>query len=73
MRDDIKKFIILYIECFLILFIMGIVIPHALEQVLNQIYDQQQIHQNSILVGRQLSKPLQILYKYVYTFTSIVR
>jgi len=52
---------------------MGIVIPHALEYVLNQFYDQQQIHQNSILVGRQLSKPFQILYKYVYTFTSIVR
>ncbi|MEG0132674.1 MAG: hypothetical protein RR891_10130 [Clostridium sp.] len=73
MRSDIRKFIVIYVECFFVIIIMGSVLPNVLEYILNHFYEYNHIHQNSILVGGQVSKPLQIIYKYIYTFKLIVR
>jgi hypothetical protein len=72
MKDDIKKFLIIYTECFIIIFIMGGVLPNILDYVLNYFY-KSVIYENSILVGNELIKPLEILYNYIYIFNSILR
>jgi len=73
MKDDVKKFIILYLECFIIIFFMGAVLPDILEQVLNYFYNKSGSYQNSILVGAQINKPLEIICRYKYIFNSIIR
>ncbi|WP_346870794.1 hypothetical protein [Clostridium sp. UBA5119] len=72
MKDDIKKFLILYAECFIIIFVMGGVLPNILDYVLSYFY-KPGIYENSILVGNELIKPLEILYNYIHIFNSILR
>ena len=52
---------------------MGGVLPDILDHVLNHFYNQPGTYENSILVGGQLIKPLEILYNYMYIFNSILR
>lgn len=72
MKDDIKKFLIIYAECFIIIFVMGGVLPNIIDYVLSYFY-KPGIYENSILVGNELIKPLEILYNYIHIFNSILR
>jgi hypothetical protein len=73
MSDDVEKFIILYLECFIIIFFMGGVLPNILEQVLNYLYNKPNSYQNSILVGVQINRPLEIICRYKYIFSLLIR
>jgi hypothetical protein len=73
MRDDVKKFLIIYAKCFIIIFVMGGILPNVLDYVLNYFYNQPGTYENSILVGGQMVKPLEILYNYMHIFNSILR
>ena len=73
MRDDIREFLVIYVKCFIIIFIMGGVLPNILEHVLNHFYSQPGTYENSILVDGKLVRPLEILYNYMHLFNSILR
>jgi hypothetical protein len=73
MRDDVKKFLIIYAKCFIVIFVMGGILPNILDYVLNHFYNQPGTYENSILVGGQMVKPLEILYNYMHIFNSILR
>jgi len=73
MKEDIKTFIITYLECFLILIILGEVFPGIIEYLLNNYYSNPEFHKNSILVGGEVDRGLQIVYNYMRTFRLFLR
>lgn len=72
MKKDIKIFIVTYLECFLIIIILGEVFPKIIEHLLNNYYSNPEFHSNSILVGSKVNKGLQILYNYMETFKMFI-
>lgn len=72
MREDYKKFLILYFECFIILIFMGYILPHIFEVILNGFYINPELYDNSLSVSAKVT-PLTVLYRYVYVFKLILR
>lgn len=73
MKKDIKTFIVIYLECFLILIVLGEVFPKFIEHLLNNYYSNPEFHKNSILVGGEVDRVHQIIYNYMRTFRLFLR
>ena len=73
MREDLRVFLKLYFKCFLILIIMGEILPTILEKILEMVYCKPRIYDNSILVIGQAPLLLRVLRRYVYLFSLILR
>lgn len=73
MREDIRRFLITYIECFFILYFLGELLPRLIEIFLNNYYSNPELHKNSILVGGEVNKGLQFIYDYMSNFRLFVR
>lgn len=67
MKRDIKEFFKLYFKCFLILLFMGVVMPKAVEFILNY-FVSCNIYENSQFVYKSINKQLEIIYNYLQIF-----
>ncbi|GAA0115952.1 hypothetical protein [Clostridium senegalense] len=72
MSYEVKKFLLLYLETLGILIFMGIILPNILEITIYFFTKNTRVYENSILVGRNVDKPLELLYNYIYIFKNFV-
>ena len=68
MKAEIKAFLIIYLECFLIFVFLGELLPRFIELLLNNYYGNPEFHRNSILVGGETKGTLQLVYNYMRIF-----
>ncbi|GAA0124742.1 MULTISPECIES: hypothetical protein [Clostridium] len=72
MSCEVKKFLLLYLKTLGILIFMGIILPNVLETTIYFFTKNTRVYENSILVGRNVDKPLEVLYNYIYIFKNFV-
>lgn len=68
MRKDIRTFLITCVECFIILLFLGELLPKFIELLLNSYYNNPEFHKNTIQVGKEVNKGLQVVYNYMRVF-----
>jgi hypothetical protein len=67
-NKDLWHFIILTVKCFIILLVMGILLPKAMDYLLENLISNTRIYKNSIVVYKLVDKNYKLVYNYVLTF-----
>lgn len=68
MNKDITLFIINFLKCFLILIILGILLPEIADKIITYIVQKKNINSNSYFVYNIFSYGKQFIIKYIYYF-----
>ena len=67
-NKDLWRFVILTIKCFVILIVIGILLPKAIDYSLQNLIDNSRIYKNSIFVYNLVDKNYKLAYNYILTF-----
>jgi len=67
-NKELWSFIILTIKCFLILLVIGILLPNALDLILQSLMDNTKNYKNTIFVYKLVDKNYKLVYNYILTF-----
>jgi len=67
-NKDLWHFVILTIKCFIILLVIGIFLPKAIDYCLQNLIDNTKIYRNSIFVYNLVEKNYKLAYNYILTF-----
>lgn len=67
-NKDLWRFVILTIKCFIILIVIGILLPKAIDYSLQNLIDNSRIYKNSIFVYNLVDKNYKLAYNYILTF-----
>lgn len=70
--EDFKKNLVLTIRCFIILIILGIILPHYIERIIFELIFRYNVHGNSTFVYATLNENYLIIYKFIYLFNSML-
>ena len=66
--EDLWDFVILTIKCFVILIVIGIFLPKAVDYLLQNLIDNTKIYRNSVVVYKLVDKNYKLVYNYILTF-----
>ena len=67
-HKDIRRFVMLTIKCFVILLVIGILLPKAVEWLLYSLINDTKIYKNSIFVYKLVDINYKFIYNYILTF-----
>ena len=67
-NKDLWRFVILTIKCFIILIVIGILLPKAIDYSLQNLIDNTRIYKSSIFVYNLVDKNYKLAYNYILTF-----
>lgn len=67
-HKELWRFIFLTIKCFVILLVIGILLPKAIDCLLQNLIDNTKNYKNSILVYKLVDKNYKLVYNYILTF-----
>ena len=67
-NKDFRHFIWTTIKCFIILLVLGIFLPKAIDFLLNNLISNTKIYKNSIVVYKLVDKNYELVYNYILTF-----
>lgn len=68
MKKELRTFLMTYLQCFIILIVLGEVLPRIIEHILNDYYSNPEFHKNSILVAGRVKWGINWIYNYMMTF-----
>ncbi|GCD09469.1 endonuclease III [Clostridium tagluense] len=66
-NKDLCRFVMLTIKCFVILLVIGVLLPKAVDCILQNL-NNTTIYKNSIFVYKLVDKNYKLAYNYVLTF-----
>jgi hypothetical protein len=67
-HKEIKGFVMLVIKCFVILLVLGIFLPKAVDYLLQALINNTRIYKNSVFVYKLVDKNYELVYNYILTF-----
>lgn len=67
-HKDILHFVMLTIKCFIILLVIGIYLPKAVDYLLQNLIDNTKIYKNSVVVYTLVDNNYKLIYNYILTF-----
>lgn len=67
-HKELLRFVMLTIKCFVILLVIGVFLPKAVEYLLQNIINNTTIYKNSIFVYKLVDKNYKLAYSYILTF-----
>jgi len=67
-HKDLCHFVLLTIKCFIILLVIGIFLPKAVDYLLQNLIDNTRIYRNSVVVYKLVDKNYKLVYNYILTF-----
>jgi hypothetical protein len=67
-HKELWHFVMLTLKCFLILLVIGILLPRAADHLLQNLIDNTKIYRNSVAVYRLVDINYKLVYNYVLTF-----
>jgi hypothetical protein len=70
-RKNVLEFLYLILKCFLVLFLLGFLLPKLIDGALYYFY-KTNIYDNSIFVNFLVDKNMKILYNYIYIIKKII-
>ncbi len=65
---DIWQFVLLTIKCFLILIVIGILMPKVIDYLLQNLITNTKIYKNSVVVYKLVDNNYKLVYNYILTF-----
>lgn len=65
---DLMHFIILMVKCFIILLVIGIILPKVIDFLLFNLISNTKVYKNSILVYKIVDNNYKLVYNYILTF-----
>ncbi|MBU3142174.1 endonuclease III [Clostridium sp. CF012] len=69
MKDkELLRFVMLTIKCFVVLMVIGIFLPKAVDYLLQCLINNTKIYKNSIFVYKLVDKNYKLVYNYILTF-----
>ena len=67
-HKDLLHFVILTIKCFIILLIIGILMPKAVDYMLHNLINNTNVYKNSVVVYKLVDNNYKLVYNYILTF-----
>ncbi|MBW9144168.1 MULTISPECIES: endonuclease III [unclassified Clostridium] len=67
-HKDVLHFIMLTIKCFVILLVIGIYLPKAVDYLLQNLINNTKIYKNSVVVYKLVDNNYKLIYNYILTF-----
>ncbi len=67
-HNELWHFVILTIKCFIILLVIGILLPKAMDYLLRNLIDNTKIYKNSVAVYELVNINYKFIYNYILTF-----
>ena len=67
-NGELWHFIVLTIKCFVVLLVMGIFLPRALDCLLQSLTNNTRNYRHTIFVYKLVDKNYRLVYNYVLTF-----
>ncbi|HEY5587644.1 MAG TPA: endonuclease III [Candidatus Paceibacterota bacterium] len=67
-NKELWRFVMLTIKCFVILLVIGIFLPKAVDYLLQSLIDNTRIYKNSIFVYKLVDKNYKLIYNFILTF-----
>ena len=65
---DMQHFVVLTIKCFVILIVIGIFLPKAVDYLLQNLISNTKIYKNSVVVYKLVDNNYKLVYNYILTF-----
>lgn len=65
---DMRHFAVLTIKCFVILIVIGIFLPRAVDYLLHNLITNTKIYKNSVVVYKLVDNNYKLVYNYILTF-----
>lgn len=65
---ELWHFIILTVKCFIILLVIGILLPKAIDYLLENLINNTKIYKNSVAVNKLVNINYKFIYNYILTF-----
>jgi len=65
---DLLNFAILTIKCFIILLVIGIFMPKAVDYLLHNLMNNTNVYKNSVAVYKLVDNNYKLVYNYILTF-----
>ena len=63
-----RHFAVLTIKCFVILIVIGIFLPRAVDYLLHNLITNTKIYKNSVVVYKLVDNNYKLVYNYILTF-----
>ena len=67
-NKDFWDFLITVIKCFVILMVVGLLLPRVVDFLLQNLISNTRIYQNSTVVYNLVDKNYKLIYNYILTF-----
>jgi hypothetical protein len=67
-HKDIRQFALLTMKCFIILIIIGILMPKLVDYLLQNLIINTKIYKNSVVVYKLVDYNYKLVYNYILTF-----
>lgn len=67
-NKDFWNFVMTVIKCFVILMVVGLLLPKAVDFLLQNLISNTKIYQNSTVVYNLVDKNYKLIYNYILTF-----
>ena len=67
-NKDLWRFVILTIKCFVILLVIGILMPKTIDYLLQNLINNTKIYKNSIVVYKLVDNNYKLVYNCIRTF-----
>ena len=67
-NKELLHFIVLTVKCFVILLVIGILLPMAIDYLLQNLISNTRIYKNSVVVYKLVDKNYKLVYNYILTF-----
>ncbi len=67
-NKEFWNFILITIKCFVILMVIGLLLPRAVDFLLENLISNTKIYNNSIVVYNLVDKNYKLAYNYILTF-----
>lgn len=67
-HKDLWNFVIVTIKCFIILLVIGILMPKVVDYLLQNLISNTRIYKNSVLVYNLVDNNYKLVYNYILVF-----
>ncbi|WP_298841112.1 endonuclease III [Clostridium sp.] len=67
-NKDLFHFVMLTIKCFVILIVIGVILPKVVDYSLERLINNSKIYKNSIVVYKLVDNNYKLAYNYILTF-----
>ena len=67
-NKDIRQFALLILKCFIILIVIGILMPKMVDYLLQNLITNTKIYKNSVVVYKLVDNNYKLVYNYILTF-----